>query len=399
MKYFFYRVYQTGMRAASYLIPWRKPIIIDGENSIEALSSTLLDYDYKRVLIITDKALIKLGILDSLFKDLKEKNIYYAIFDETVANPTIKNVEDALEEYLTQECTAIIAFGGGSPIDCGKAVAARVARPKKNIKQLRGFLKVRKQVPPVIAIPTTSGTGSETTLAAVITNGDTHEKFAINDIALIPKIAVLDPNLTIKLPPHITSTTGMDALTHAIEAYIGRSNTKETLEMSRNAVDMIFNSLKAAYIDGNNIEARTEMQKASYYAGIAFTRAYIGYVHALAHQLGGVYSTPHGLANAIILPYVLEYYGKSIHKQLAELADLISISNDSQTEEEKAKLFINEIKNLNKDMNIPTKINEIKDQDIELMVERAYKEANPSYPVPKILNRKDLTNIYRLIMT
>lgn len=262
---------------------------------------------------------------------------------------------------------------------------------------MKGVLKVRKKIPPLFAIPTTSGTGSEATVAAVVSNSETHEKYAINDHALIPKLAVLDPMLTVNLPPHITSTTGMDALTHAVEAYIGKSNTEETKQNSREAVQLIFNNLYESYINGSNINARKNMQKASYLAGVAFTRAYIGYVHAIAHTLGGFYSVPHGLANAIILPYVLEYYGKLVHKPLAELADLIGISNSSDTDEQKSKKFIDAIRKLNEDMNIPKKVNFILDKDIPVMVNRALKEANPLYPVPKILSKEDMVQLYQMI--
>ena len=259
---------------------------------------------------------------------------------------------------------------------------------------MKGVLKVLKAIPPLYAIPTTSGTGSEATIAAVITNSKTHEKYAVNDTALIPHYAVLDPSLTLALPKHITSTTGMDALTHAVEAYIGRSNTNETKTMSKAAVKLIVDNIYEAYSNGVNIVARENMQKASYYAGIAFTRAYVGNVHAIAHTLGGFYSTPHGLANAVILPYVLKAYGTSVHQKLSELEDVISESSNQENIEIKANRFIERITVLNKKMNIPDKINGINDEDISLMVERAFHEANPLYPVPKIFTREDLKTVY-----
>lgn len=282
-------------------------------------------------------------------------------------------------------------------MDCAKGVGARVARPKKSIPQMKGVLKVLKKLPPLFAIPTTAGTGSETTIAAVITNSKTHEKYAINDTALIPHYAVLDPLLTIKLPPHITSTTGIDALTHAVEAYIGRSNTKQTKQQGREAVKLIFDNIYEAYSNGTNITARANMQRASYLAGMAFTRAYVGYVHAIAHTLGGFYSLPHGLANAIILPYILEYFGSSAHKPLAELADLVEISAPADTNEQKAVKFIEAIKQLNESMNIPRKVKGIVESDIPLMAKRALAEGNPLYPVPKIMSMEDMLQMYQLI--
>src|SRR5699024_1348752 len=237
----------------------------------------------------------------------------------------------------------------------------------------------------LFAVPTTAGTGAEATIAAVVSNSKTNEKYPLMDTVLLPQYAVLDPLLTTKLPPHITSVTGMDALTHAIESYIGRSNTKNTKQWSIDATKLIFENLYEAYINGDNITARKHMQKAAYLAGMAFTRAYVGYVHAIAHTLGGFYNTPHGLANAIILPHVLEYYGKSVHQPLAELADAINISRPDDTNEQKANKFIEAIKELNNRMDIPNRVDGIIDNDIPTMVQRALEEGNPLYPVPKIL--------------
>lgn len=391
------RLYQFIFRIVTPFLPWRKPELLVGEGSLTKLPALITNKNLNRILIVTDKGIATLGLMDNLMEALTNKGIQYFVYDRTVPNPTIDNIEEALEMYRSNHCDGIIAFGGGSPIDCAKGVAARVARPEKTIPQMKGELKVRKKIPPLFAVPTTAGTGSEATLAAVISNSETHEKYAINDTALIPHVAVLDPLLTVKLPPHITSTTGMDALTHAVEAYIGRSNTKETIACSREAVKLIFENLYEAYANGTDIVARTNMQRASYLAGVAFTRAYIGYVHAIAHTLGGFYNIPHGLANAVILPYVLEYYGESVHKPLAELADLVGITESTDNIEQKATKFIEAIKKLNEDMNIPKKINGIVESDIPLMVERALKEANPFYPVPKILFREDLTKLYGMI--
>ena len=298
--------------------------------------------------------------------------------------------------FVENGCEGVIAFGGGSSMDCAKVAAARVVRPGKSIPQMRGLLKVSKKLPPFFAVPTTAGTGSETTLAAVVSNPKTHEKYAINDPVLRPKYAVLDPELTVGLPPHITSTTGMDALTHAVEAYIGKSNTKSTRDYAEKATQMIFENLETAYNDGKNIEARNNMLLASFYAGMAFTRAYVGYVHAIAHNLGGMYGVPHGLANAIILPVVLEAYGSSAYKPLAKLADLVGIVGASEAD--KAEKFIEEIRQMNKRMNIPTGFTQIQEKDIDTIVSRAIKEAHPLYPTPAIFTREKLTDIVRSLM-
>ena len=388
------RIYQNVFKWVSYLMPFQKPTLIEGQGSLSKLPDIVLRNGIYNVIVVTDRVIVSLGLVDSLLEGLVAKGVKYVIYDGTVPNPTIDNIEEALVLYNTNKCQAIIAFGGGSAMDCAKGVAARLARPNKTIPQLKGVLKVRKAIPKLFAIPTTSGTGSEATLAAVITNSLTHEKYAINDTVLIPHYAVLDPILTLALPQHITSTTGMDALTHAVEAYIGKSNTAETKAMSKAAVKLIMDNLYEAYSNGTNIVARENMQKASYYAGIAFTRAYVGYVHAIAHTLGGFYNIPHGLANAVILPYVLKSYGASAHQKLSELEDWVSTEIKQESTEKKANRFIDRIITLNHSMNIPNKITGIKDEDLALMVERAFHEANPLYPVPKIFTRDDLMAVY-----
>lgn len=394
---FYCRMYQFVYYLAAHFLVWRKTELLEGENSLAKVPNLVKKEGIQNVLIVTDKGITNIGLMDSMLQGLKGLGTNYVVYDDTVPNPTIENVEDALTLYRTNKCEAIIAFGGGSPIDCAKGVAARIARPKKEISKMRGQLKVRRAIPTFIAIPTTAGTGSEVTIVSVISDGQTNEKYAINDTVLIPHYAVLDPLLTTKLPPHITSATGMDALTHAVEAYIGRSNTKETRQCSREAVKLVFSNIYEAYSNGTNTTARKNMQKAALLGGKAFTRAYVGYVHAIAHTLGGFYNFPHGLANAIILPYVLEYYGDSAHKALAELADLIEITEEKDSQEIKATKFINAIRQLNQSMDIPHKVNGIDDKHISTMIERVLQEANPLYPVPKILKKKDINQLYQLI--
>ena len=390
----FCRIYQFVFRLVAYLLPWRKPQLIEGENCLSILPRLIKSKGIDSVLVVTDKGIASLGLMDTLLNGLREENVAVTVYDKTVPNPTIDNIEEALQLYKAKSCKGIVAFGGGSSMDCAKGVGARVARPKKRISQMKGELKILKKLPPLFAIPTTAGTGSETTLAAVVTNSKTHEKYAINDTVLIPLVAVLDPLLTLKLPPHITSTTGMDALTHAIEAYIGRSNTKQTKQQAIEAVKLIFENIFEAYSNGTNVIVRANMQKASFLAGLAFTRAYVGNVHAIAHTLGGFYGVAHGLANAVILPYVLEYYGHFAAKPLAQLADVVGIGAPTDTVDQKAYKFIEEIKQLNARMAIPNKIKGIVQSDIPLMAQRAFSEANPLYPVPKILSKTDMLALY-----
>lgn len=398
IKKMWYRICQKTLKIAMCFMNWSEPELLEGEGAVLRLPKFIKNRGIARVLVVTDKGLMNLHLLDSLFEELKKEDISYFIYDGVKPNPTITNIEECKDVYINNKCQGIIAFGGGSPMDCAKVAAARVVKPKKSVRSMRGYLKINKKLPPFFAVPTTAGTGSETTLAAVVTDPETHEKNAVADICLRPKYAVLDPNLTVGLPPHITSTTGMDAYTHAIESYIGKSNVKSTIRYAEEAVKLIHDNLEKAYNDGKNIEARNNMLKASYLAGNAFTRAFVGYVHAIAHNLGGLYNTPHGLANAVVLPYVLEWYGSSIYKKLAKLADIIAITNEKMSIEEKAKAFIEDIKRMNKAMNIPEKFDFIKEEDINTLVKRALKEGNPGYPVPKIMDTKDCENVVRSIM-
>ncbi len=391
-----YRTYQKTIYAVSPFLNWRQPQLLKFERGIADLPRFIKDKGHKSVLLVTDPMLMKLSMPQPIIDACAEIQLNCAVFSEVCPNPTIDVVEQALQLYKEQNCDCIIALGGGSSMDCAKAVGARVARPKKTIPQMKGILKVGKKLPTLVAIPTTAGTGSETTLAAVITNSQTHEKYAINDHALIPEYALLDAALTTGLPQHITSTTGMDALTHAVESYIGKGNTKQTKADAEKAVKLIFENLVTAYNDGKNLQARENMLTGAFYAGAAFTRAYVGYVHAMAHTMGGFYHTPHGLANSVILPHILDWFGSSIYKKLAKLADIVGIEGENA--EVKAKKFIQAVKDMNKAMNIPEKIEGVVDEkDLPTMVDRAYAEAHPLYPVPKFMSKKDLENMFRQV--
>jgi len=283
-------------------------------------------------------------------------------------------------------------------MDCAKALGARIARPDKPLSKMEGLLKVGKRIPLLIAIPTTAGSGSETTVAAVITDEKTHHKYPINAFYLIPDYAVLAPETTVGLPPHLTATTGMDALTHAMEVYVGRAMTKETKEAALEAIRLILGNLEEAYANGTNLEARKNMLRASFLAGTAFTRSYVGYVHAVAHSIGGKYGTPHGLANAVLLPHVLRAYGDSVTKRLAELAYLTGIAAEQDTEEVAAEKFICKIEDMNRSMQIPEKLDGVKKEDLEELARYADKEGNPLYPVPRLWDAEELQQIYNRII-
>lgn len=391
LKKVYCRVFQTALKISIPFLPYRKPAII---GSVKEIPYILDENIIESVLIVTDSSIMRLGLLERLESALHKAGIEYHIYDKTVANPTTDNVAEALGMYRRNKCQSIIGFGGGSSMDCAKAVGARIARPKTKLSKMEGILKVRKKLPLLIAVPTTAGTGSETTIAAVITDSKTRHKYAINDFPLIPRYAVLDPKITMSLPPFVTATTGMDALTHAVEAYIGNSTTRETRKDALLAVKLIFRNLDKVYEDGGNLEARRKMLNAAYFAGCAFTKSYVGYVHAIAHSLGGEYNVAHGFANAVILPIVLEKYGSTINRKLHKLAIAAGIADRSMPSDEAAALFIEEIKNMQKRFGIGTKIPELREKDIKKLSSYANKEANPLYPVPVLMNTKELSEIY-----
>lgn len=392
------RIYQSALYVGMAFMPWRKPELIEGNGSFENAVGFMLKRGVKNPLVVCDKPALERGALEPFFKKA-EGTLNYAVYDGVLPNPTVAQVEEGLKIYLSKNCDAILAFGGGSAMDCAKAIGARVARPKKSVGQMKGLLKVGKKLPPFFAVPTTAGTGSECTVAAVITDPEKRDKYAINDFSLIPRYAVLDPTLTVGLPPFLTATTGMDALTHAVEAYVGRGNTKKTKAQAEEAVKLIFSNLKEATLNGNNLQARAAMQKAAYLAGLAFTRAYVGYVHALAHALGGVYGIAHGYANAVLLPRVLEAYGRSADKKLAKLAKLCGIANKNDKNREAASKFIDAIDNLNSQLGIGAAFGEkINESDFDALAQHAAKEANPLYPVPKLLSAKQLKQIYYKVL-
>lgn len=396
VKKLYCRTFQTVFKIALPFLPYRKPKVV---GSVKALPDIILKKKCSKVLIITDSGIRKLGLTRRLEKALDAAGIPCIIYDKTVANPTTVNVAEAVKLYLDNGCDCIIGFGGGSSMDCAKAVGARIAKPKQSLAKMKGILKVRRKLPLLMAVPTTAGTVSETTLVAVITDAQTRYKYAINDFPLIPRYAVLDPKVTLSLPPFITATTGMDALTHAVEAYIGNSTTYGTRKDALLAVKLIFENIDTAYEDGSNVEARRNMLHASFYAGCAFTKSYVGYVHAIAHSLGGEYNVPHGLANAVILPMLLEAYGEKIHKKLARLAIAAGLADEDTPCSEAAGQFIRAVKDMKKRFGIGDHIPEIQETDIPKLAHYADKEANPLYPVPVLMDAAKLESFYRILMT
>ena len=389
------RSVQFVLRTAMPILPYRRPKTLGGVTDVPAL---LREKHMDRVLLITDDGVRGRGLTAPLERCLKEAGIHCAVYDRTVANPTDRNVEEACRMYRQEGCQALIGFGGGSPMDCAKAVGARLARPRKSLAKMEGVLRVCRRLPLLIAIPTTAGTGSETTLAAVVTDSETRHKYPITDFCLIPRYAVLDPEVTRSLPAFVTACTGMDALTHAVEAFIGQSTTRETRAAALEAVSLIFTYLERCVENGDDMEARRNMLHAAYLAGSAFSKSYVGYVHAVAHSLSGLYDVPHGFANAVLLPYVLEAYGESIHKKMARLAVAAGLSDGSEPAAEATAKLIAAIREMNVRFGIPETIREVRREDIPALAKTADHEGNPLYPVPVLMDAEELVPFYEAIL-
>ena len=382
MNTFFCRAFQCCFAVGARLLPWRRPMVYAGPGSLLRAADILRENGLRRPFVVASRRQCADKHFRALQEALDEQDILLSVFSSVEPNPSVETVEKIAAQYRLDRCDCFLVIGGGSPMDAAKAAAARLARPERSLSRLAGLLKVRRRVPPLIAVPTTAGTGSETTIAAVITGSD-HHKYAVSDLCLIPRYAILDPTLSVGLPPHITAETGMDALTHAVEAYLSRFyNTGMTRALAESAVVTIFAHLERAYRDGASLEDRAAMLQASFDAGAAFTRASVGNVHAIAHTLGGLYGTPHGLANAVLLPLVLEDYGAAAYSRLARLAGLVGLPGE--TKEARAKAFIAEIRAMNARMGIPDHFDTIREEDIPLMSKWASQEANPVYPVPVI---------------
>ncbi|MBR5516701.1 MAG: iron-containing alcohol dehydrogenase [Firmicutes bacterium] len=389
------RIYQGVFKVGMYFIPWGMPKTLEGPGSVKKLPKWIKKKRFNNVLVVTDSVLMSLGLLDGMLKAMDDIGMEYTIYDGVQPNPTDINVKEGLKLYRDNGCQAMIAFGGGSSMDCAKAIGAMHVK-NKEVEQMQGLFRVLHRIPTIFAVPTTAGTGSETTVAAVITNSKTKHKASMNDVSLMPKYAVMDPELTAGLPPHITATTGMDALCHAVEAYTNNTyNSRKEKQLAEKAVKLIYENLYTAYCDGSNLEARINMQDASFYAGRAFTRGCVGYVHAVGHTLGGLYGVPHGLAMSVILPHVMRQYGEAAHERLARLAEVCGM--DGRDDAEKAEKFISWIEDLKHMMNIPVGLDVIEDKDINQIIKWAMKEANPLYPTPVTWKKKDFQKLIATI--
>lgn len=395
------RAYQCVIYLISHVLRWRTPAIIKGAGSLSTLPEFVRGVKLHRGLLVTDGPIMKLGLADDLIREMKAHGAELTIYQDVLPNPTLAMVEAANDLYKQHHCDYLIAVGGGSVMDCAKLVGVRQARPRTPLGSMRGILRVLWPLPPIIAVPTTAGTGSECTIAAVVVDPANNDKFAVMDPFLVPSYCVLDPKLTVGLPKFITATTGMDTLTHAIEAYINVFHYPYVDRAAIRTVELVAKYLLRAYEKGDDMEARENMLHAAYLGGLAFTRACVGNVHAAAHAVGGLYNVPHGFANAVILPHVLDMYGSAIHTPLARLADAAGI--DGATNAEKATKFIAWVRDLNVRMQIPTTLGanderyRVQDKDIPFLVRHALREANPFYPVPVIFGEAEMTEVFNSV--
>jgi alcohol dehydrogenase len=384
-------LYISLMKVLVNLAPSARHCAFVGRGSSRQLCDHIVRTGVRKVLVVTDKPLRELGVVDQAITGLLASDVEIAYYDGVLPDPTYDQVAAGVAVAKAQGSEVILAIGGGSSIDAGKIIAASATSDESPADWV-GFGKVKHEVLKLYVIPTTSGTGSEATMGAVISDAATHEKGVISGGTLLPAAIALDPALITGLPPHITAATGMDALTHGIEAYIGIWERGTRLEDARIAVKLVFENLAAAYRDGNNLDARDGMAMGAYYAGLAINQVNVGNVHAIAHQLGGKYGIPHGLANALVLPHVLDFSQVEAQPRLAELAVLIGLGSASEDQNQLAHKFIKAVRDLRTEVGIPDHSDRIKREDYDHIADLAIAEG-AAYPVPRLLDRASVIAI------
>ena len=362
-----------------------------GSGSSRQLCNHIVRTGVKKVLVVTDKPLRELGVADQAIAGLLASDVDIVYYDGVLPDPTFEQVAGGVVVAKAHGSEAILAIGGGSSIDAAKIIAASATSDESPTEWV-GFGKLKHEVLKLYAIPTTSGTGSEATMGAVISDAVSHEKSIISGGTLLPAAVALDPDLIVGLPPHITAATGMDALTHAIEAYIGVWERGTRLEDARIGVKLVFENLAAAYHHGNNLDAREGMSMGAYYAGLAINQVNVGNVHAIAHQLGGKYGIPHGLANALVLPHVLDFCHDEAQQRLAELAVLVGAGSAGDDESQLAHKFIKAVRDLRTEVGIPDHSDRIKREDYDYLTNLAVAEGC-GYAVPRLLDRESVITI------
>ena len=368
-----------------------RPVTFIGPGSVKQLCEGIAQFGLKKIFLVTDKPLVELGLIDGAKQVLQEQGLEVTVYDGVLPDPTFKLINDGLTLLKSSQSDGVLAFGGGSTMDAAKIMALAAANDMAP-EDLVGLNKAKLPCLPLFVVPTTAGTGSEVTVVAVPSDDETHAKQPVADNKIVPAACALDPTIMTGLPPLITSATGMDALTHAIESYIGNWGTPETRRLGSAAVKLIFQHLPTACEDGNNLASREAMALASYYAGLAFSKAFVGFVHAISHQLGAHYGIPHGLGNAVVLPHVLEYSKVEAQQKMAELMVSAGLGEATEGEAALAQKLIDKVVELNDRVGIPRGFEQIKREDIAEISAGACKEGN-SYPVPKYMDLQDCTAI------
>lgn len=384
-------VSMKGLKAGTAILPFRWPktfeLGLEGDQPSLKLCDYIIKKGHQSLLFVTSPTPVRTGLIQPLLDKLQGAGITVTVHDAIKPDPTIAQIEAAVEILKANNCDGVIALGGGSVIDAAKVIAAR-GKNKKSIIKMTGMFRVSRGILPLYAVPTTAGTGSEVTIAAVVTDVEGQRKLPLMDPRLMPRAAALDGSLMLGVPKHVTAATGMDALTHAIEAYISGNAMKRTDVLALEAVKLIMGNLEIAVEDGQNLAARQAMARASNLAGQAFTQAGVGYVHAIAHNFGALYHIPHGRANAIVMPYVLEYSAPKCAKRLARIAREAGIGDEEISAEDRAALLIERIRELNRKFDIPEKLAELQAEDIPRIAKAARAEARFTYAVPRYMKRK-----------
>ena len=379
------------------LLPIPQPTLLVGPGSCARLGQAIAGFGHRRILLVTDGIIARLGLMRPLTETLNASGTALVVFDEITPDAPIPLIEKGIELFQHEDCDAIVAFGGGSVMDAAKVIGLAAANDR-HPRSLVGYFRGLRGPVPIYAVPTTAGTGSEVTVAAVVADPEHEKKLVIADTRIVPKMAALDPLLMTGLPAAVTAATGMDALTHAVEAYIGYWSTSFSDRMALSAVGMIFENLPLAYANGSDVTAREKMALASTYAGFAFTRANVGNVHAIAHQLGAKYHTPHGLANAIVLPQVLRFSAPEITDKLAVLAVRAKVGNEGEPPAHLAERFLDAVDLLEASIDIPRQLDALRENDIPTLAEAACWEADTNYPVPRRMTQADCEAMLRRLL-
>jgi alcohol dehydrogenase len=382
----------AAVKLATTIIPAPRPLVLVGADSALKLCTTISQLGMKQVLIVTDGVLLSLGVIDPIEAEFKKLGIKTTVFSGVKPDPTFQVVHEGLALLKSSSCDSVLAIGGGSAIDAAKVMALSMSN-NKSPEELVGILKGRKPSLPLFVIPTTAGTGSEVTIGAVISDDKTHQKGLVIDPKVVPLAAALDPKIMQGMPRSVTADTGLDALTHALEAWMSTFASAETDYYAAAATRLIFENLPLAWADGSNLAAREAMALASHYAGLALNQAGLGYVHAIAHQLGAHYGVPHGRANAIVMPHILDFNRVASARRLAELAERVGLVNGGFNDTMAAEILITRVKGLLVELKIDTQIKGIDRNHFPEIIKAAFAEAHGIYAVPKYMSHDEAHQI------